>query len=190
MLTELSHEYWTRYRHTLGDIAEEMRSRPVKFGPPHGGLLLLLSGGEPVAGGAFRRYDERTAELKRIWTDAQNRAAGLPPVKIQYYQSSGDYYLALQSGRIDLYLGPNPGSAYHVAVKGDTKIVGQISGGGEIAADIAAMTKRNNGLVGPLNEALNALIKSGRYGQVLARWNLGAEAVPTSQVNPPGLPRS
>ncbi|HZX09133.1 ABC transporter substrate-binding protein, partial [Kribbella sp.] len=91
--------------------------------------------------------------------DAKNRAAGLPPVKIQYYQSSGDYYLALQSGRTDLYLGPNPGSAYHVAVKGDTKIVGQISGGGDVTADIAAMTKKNNGLVGPLGGALNALIK-------------------------------
>jgi len=122
--------------------------------------------------------------------DAQDRAAGLPPVKIQYYQSSGDYYLALQSGRIDLYLGPNPGSAYHVAVKGDTKIVGQLSGGGEIAADIAAMTKKGNGLAGPLSDALNALMKSGQYAQVLARWNLSAEAVPTSQVNPPGLPRS
>ncbi|HEX4250294.1 MAG TPA: ABC transporter substrate-binding protein [Pseudonocardia sp.] len=122
--------------------------------------------------------------------DAQNRAAGLPPVKIQYYQSPGDYYLALQSGRIDLYLGPNPGSAYHVAVKGDTKIVGQVSGGGEIAADIAAMTKKGNGLVGPLSGALNELIKSGQYAQVLARWNLSGEAVSTSQVNPPGLPRS
>jgi polar amino acid transport system substrate-binding protein len=122
--------------------------------------------------------------------DAKNKAAGLPPMKIQYYQSVGDYYLALQSGRIDLYLGPYPGSAYHVAVKGDTKIVGQISGGGDITADIAAMTKKNNGLVGPLNEALNALIKNGTYAQVLQRWNLSNEAVPTSQVNPPGLPRT
>lgn len=122
--------------------------------------------------------------------DAKNRAAGLAPMKIQYYQSVGDYYLALQSGRIDLYLGPYPGSAYHVAVKGETKIVGQISGGGDITADIAAMTKKNNGLVKPLNDALNALIKNGAYAQVLQRWNLSNEAVPTSQINPPGLPRT
>ncbi|HEY2097279.1 MAG TPA: GNAT family N-acetyltransferase [Pseudonocardia sp.] len=77
MLTELSHEYWTRYRHTLGDIGEEMRSRPTEFGPPDGGLVLLLSGGEPVAGGAFRRYDEVTAELKRIWTHSAHRRRGL-----------------------------------------------------------------------------------------------------------------
>jgi polar amino acid transport system substrate-binding protein len=122
--------------------------------------------------------------------DAKNKAAGLAPMKIQYYQSVGDYYLALQSGRIDLYLGPYPGSAYHVAVKGETKIVGQISGGGDITADIAAMTKKDNGLVKPLNGALNAVIKNGAYAQVLQRWNLSNEAVPSSQVNPPGLPRT
>jgi polar amino acid transport system ATP-binding protein len=38
--------------------------------------------------------------------------------------------------------------------------------------------------------ALNALIKNGTYAQVLQRWNLSNEAVPGSQVNPPGLPRT
>ena len=122
--------------------------------------------------------------------DAQNRANGLAPAKIQYYTGRGDSDLALQSGRIELYLGPYPGAVYHLAVKGDTKIVGQLSGGGDIQADIAAMSKKGNGLVGPLNDALNALIKSGEYEQVLKRWNLANEAVPTSQVNPPGLPRT
>jgi GNAT superfamily N-acetyltransferase len=75
MLTELSHEYWTRYRHTLGDLTEEMRSR--EFSPPGGGLLLLLVDGEPIAGGAFRQYDQLTAELKRIWTHSAHRRRGL-----------------------------------------------------------------------------------------------------------------
>jgi GNAT superfamily N-acetyltransferase len=77
MLTELDHEYWIRYRHSLGDIAEEMARRPVEFGPPDGGVVLLLADGEPMAGGAFRRYDDRTAELKRIWTHSAHRRRGL-----------------------------------------------------------------------------------------------------------------
>lgn len=76
MLTELDHEYRTRYRHSLGDIAEEM-TRGAAFGPPDGGVVLLLEDGEPVAGGAFRRFDERTAELKRIWTHSAHRRRGL-----------------------------------------------------------------------------------------------------------------
>lgn len=77
LLTELDFEYTTRYGHTLGDIGEEMRRRPVEFGPPDGGLVLLLVDGESVAGGAFRRYDTTTAELKRIWTHSAHRRRGL-----------------------------------------------------------------------------------------------------------------
>jgi polar amino acid transport system substrate-binding protein len=121
--------------------------------------------------------------------DEQNRAAGLAPVNFQYYENSGDYYLALDSGRIDAYFGPNPTLAYHVAVGGTTKIVGSVSGGGDVKADIAAMTRKNNGLVGALNEALNTVIENGKYAEVLGRWNLTSEAIEASEVNPPGLPR-
>ncbi|WP_410590262.1 ABC transporter substrate-binding protein [Amycolatopsis sp. lyj-23] len=121
--------------------------------------------------------------------DQQNKAAGLAPVKFQYYQAASDYYLALQSGRIDVYVGPNPTSAYHVAVDKKTKIVGTVSGGGTIRADIAAMTKKDDGLVKALQQALDTLIKNGQYAEVLKRWNLTSEALPASEINPRGLPR-
>ncbi|MFS7872196.1 GNAT family N-acetyltransferase [Streptomyces asiaticus] len=75
LLRELAHEYATRY----GRAADgELNRYPAEeFAPPHGELLLLLEGGEPVAGGAYRRYDERTAELKRIWTHSGHRRRGL-----------------------------------------------------------------------------------------------------------------
>ncbi|BCJ68619.1 ABC transporter substrate-binding protein [Polymorphospora rubra] len=122
--------------------------------------------------------------------DAQNKAAGLAPVNITYYQTSTDYQLALLSGRIDAYFGPNPSVAYHAAVSGKTKVVGIVPGGGEVPAQIAAMTQKGNGFAEALSAALNAVIQDGTYAQVLARWGLGDEAIPTSQVNPPGLPRS
>ncbi|MEU4519031.1 ABC transporter substrate-binding protein [Amycolatopsis sp. NPDC024027] len=121
--------------------------------------------------------------------DQQNKAGGLAPVKFQYYQATSDYYLALQSGRIDAYVGPNPTSAYHVAVDGKTKIVGTVSGGGAIPADIAAMTKKDDGLVKALQQALDTVIKNGQYAEVLKRWNLTSEALPASEINPRGLPR-
>ena len=43
------------------------------------GVLLVGDGqahGEPVTGGAFRRFDAITAELKRIWTDSGHRRLG------------------------------------------------------------------------------------------------------------------
>lgn len=122
--------------------------------------------------------------------DAQNKAAGLAPANITYYQRAADYQLALLSGRIDAYFGPNPAVAYHAIVSGKTKIVGIVPGGGEVPAQIAAMTQKGNGLVQALSDALNAVIADGTYAQVLARWGLGSEAIPAAQVNPPGLPRS
>ncbi|MFC9647370.1 MULTISPECIES: GNAT family N-acetyltransferase [unclassified Streptomyces] len=75
MLRELGHEYSTRYgKDAHGELA---RYPAEEFDPPHGILLLLLEHGEPISGGAFRRYDDTTAELKRIWTHSAHRRRGL-----------------------------------------------------------------------------------------------------------------
>ncbi|QKV91112.1 GNAT family N-acetyltransferase [Streptomyces sp. NA02950] len=75
LLRELGDEYSRRYgKDAHGEIS---RYPAEEFAPPHGLLLLLLEDGEPVAGGAFRRYDARTAELKRIWTHSGHRRRGL-----------------------------------------------------------------------------------------------------------------
>ncbi len=127
-------------------------------------------------------------EILLRW-DEQNQEEGLEPLDLQYYENSSDYYLALNSGRIDLYLGPTPSAAYHVEVAGETEIVGTISGGGEIKAEIAAMTLKDNGLVEALNAAINEVIEGGQYTEVLERWAVDGEAVPESEINPQGLPR-
>ncbi|MER5178239.1 GNAT family N-acetyltransferase [Streptomyces sp. NPDC002896] len=76
LLRELGDEYSSRYGKDAH--AELARYPDGEFTPAHGGvLLLLLERGEPVAGGAFRRYDETTAELKRIWTHSAHRRRGL-----------------------------------------------------------------------------------------------------------------
>ncbi|MER7950041.1 GNAT family N-acetyltransferase [Streptomyces sp. NPDC096079] len=73
LLDELAHEYTTRY----GSAHDLHRYPAAEFAPPHGAFLLLLEQGRPVAGGAYRRYDEDTAELKRIWTHSAHRRRGL-----------------------------------------------------------------------------------------------------------------
>ncbi|MGA5448977.1 GNAT family N-acetyltransferase [Streptomyces umbrinus] len=76
LLRELGDEYSTRYGKDAH--AELARYPDEEFTRPHGGVLLLvLDRGEPVAGGAFRRYDATTAELKRIWTHSAHRRRGL-----------------------------------------------------------------------------------------------------------------
>ncbi|EGX57029.1 acetyltransferase [Streptomyces zinciresistens K42] len=99
---ELGREYATRYGK---DAHAEMSRHPdEEFTPPYGGLLLLLmEHGEPVAGGAFRRDDALTAELKRIWTRSAHRRRGLARrVLAELEREAG----ARGYGRVRLTTGP------------------------------------------------------------------------------------
>jgi GNAT superfamily N-acetyltransferase len=79
MLAELSDEYAGRYGegHGFPDLLAEQRRGVAEFGPPDGGVVVLVGADGPVSGGAFRRHDAATAELKRIWTAARYRRRGL-----------------------------------------------------------------------------------------------------------------
>ncbi|SIR60828.1 GNAT family N-acetyltransferase [Williamsia sterculiae] len=78
LLAELAHEYGTRYEKSVAEMHRELVDHPVtEFAPPHGALVIALRDDVPVAGGAFRRVDGQTAELKRIWTAAHSRRRGL-----------------------------------------------------------------------------------------------------------------
>ncbi len=76
LLEGLHREYAERYGPAIG--ADEMAEHPVAdFTAPSGGIVLLVAEGRTVAGGAFRRHDDATAELKRVWTAPSHRRRGL-----------------------------------------------------------------------------------------------------------------
>ncbi|MET3927035.1 GNAT family N-acetyltransferase [Devosia sp. 2618] len=78
LVEQLTDEYNSRYGEDFGDSSAEMnRYPPERFAAPDGAFVLLLRDGTPIAGGAFMRYDETTAEMKRIWTDKDHRRQGL-----------------------------------------------------------------------------------------------------------------
>lgn len=81
LIAELAVEYSTRYDGSEEGVLRWLRGHPAdEFAPPHGGMLIGLLDGEPVTGGAFRRFGvvdgDETAELKRIWTDRRHRQRG------------------------------------------------------------------------------------------------------------------
>ncbi|WP_024799317.1 ABC transporter substrate-binding protein [Nocardia sp. BMG51109] len=122
--------------------------------------------------------------------NTRNVAEGLPAIDIAYYQQQTDYYLALASRRIDGFLGPNPVAVYHSATSGETKIAATYSGAGDaLQAEIAVLTKKDNGLNGAVHAALQHALDTGVYQKVLDRWGLRSEAVQQSRINPVGLPR-
>jgi GNAT superfamily N-acetyltransferase len=79
LFDDLEREYDGRYGDVMDEpAATELHRYPAStFLPPDGAFVLLVRGGAVVAGGAFMRFDERTAEFKRIWTDPGHRRQGL-----------------------------------------------------------------------------------------------------------------
>jgi polar amino acid transport system substrate-binding protein len=114
---------------------------------------------------------------------------------VKYYPDNNATELALASGQISVYFGPNPDIAYHITQAANsanpTRNAGKYSGAGAtLQGLIAATTKKGDGLAKPIADAINYLIKNGQYAKWLAAYNLSNEAVATSQINPPGLPLS
>ena len=77
LLAELAVEYAARYDGTEAGVMRWLRGHPADaFSPPDGGMLIGVLDDRPVTGGAFCRFDDDTAELKRIWTDSRYRRRG------------------------------------------------------------------------------------------------------------------
>ncbi|GAA1561713.1 ABC transporter substrate-binding protein [Kribbella hippodromi] len=164
------------------------RKDDIAFEAKKGGSWRVTSGkdvaGKTIAVGSGTNQEKLLVD----WNEA-NVKAGLPAATIKYFQKNTDTYLALSSGRIDAYLGPNPSIAYHVQTSGETETIGKFSGAGpSLQGLIAVTTKKGDGLVKAYQAALNGAIADGSYAKVLARWNVSNEAVTTSELNPPGLP--
>ncbi|MER9934212.1 ABC transporter substrate-binding protein [Mesorhizobium sp. M0088] len=121
--------------------------------------------------------------------DRENVAAGLKPAEVQYYDDSGASQLALQSGRADVEFNPNATLSYGAAVSGKTRLVGIVSGGWPLTAEIAIATRKDSGLATALTLAINEVIANGKYGEVLKKWSLVAEGIDKSATNPQGLPK-
>jgi GNAT superfamily N-acetyltransferase len=100
LLDELTVEYSSRYGASDEEEYNDLRAYPAaEFDPPGGVLIVAVSNGVPVAGGAFRRYDASTAELKRMWTAAGHRKRGYGKLVVAELER-----IALQRGYTRVYL--------------------------------------------------------------------------------------
>jgi polar amino acid transport system substrate-binding protein len=114
-------------------------------------------------------------------------------IDVKYYPDGNAVKLALDSGKIDGYFGPNPTIAYanrqSEGTAKETKTAGTYSGAGSsLQGLIAATTKKGSGLAEPIADAINELIEDGTYAKWLQAYNLSNEDVERSEVNPAGLP--
>ncbi|CAN5184761.1 GNAT family N-acetyltransferase [soil metagenome] len=112
LLDELTVEYNTRYGGRAGPEYVDLRAYPAhEFASPGGVLVVAVHNGVPLAGGAFRRYDSSTAELKRIWTAAGHRKRGYGKLVVAELER-----IALQRGYTRIYLTTGPRQPEAVAL--------------------------------------------------------------------------
>lgn len=143
--------------------------------------------GRTVAVSSGTNQEKILLEWKR-----QLQAAG-EDVTIKYYPDGNSVELALDSGKIDAYFGPNPTIAYQnrqsAGSAHPSTTAGTYSGAGaDLQGLIAATTKKGNGLAKPIQGAIDELIEDGTYAKWLAAYNLSNEAVQHAELNPEGLP--
>lgn len=100
ILTGLFAEYSARYgdyfsRHNEVELTEW-------YLPPQGLFLQLEQQGEIIATGAFKPYDDKTAEVKRIWTRRDLRGQGIAARVMRQLERSawaaGYQYIYLSTG--------------------------------------------------------------------------------------------
>ncbi len=127
-------------------------------------------------------------KILQAW-DEKNVAAGLEPVNLVYFDDEAAGILALESGRVDAILGPNPQAVYREETSDSTKIAGTVSAGWPAISDVAAGTAKGNGLGGPVHTVLETVITDGTLAKALDRWGLASEILPKSELNPAGLPK-
>jgi len=102
LLTDLVVEYGTRYGRPSANT--QLTEVPATdFIEPHGVFLILVEDGQTVAGGALRRYDTETAEVKRVWTSHRHRRRGLARRVMAELESAA---IDLGYRRIHLTTGP------------------------------------------------------------------------------------
>jgi GNAT superfamily N-acetyltransferase len=72
VIAGLRREYDMRY----GETDEMSTVDAEDFDPPSGTFVVLIDGGEVVAGGGLRRVADDTCEVKRMWTAPDHRRKG------------------------------------------------------------------------------------------------------------------
>jgi polar amino acid transport system substrate-binding protein len=144
---------------------------------------LSIAGAPDIAGLTVAVGSGTNQERILLDWNEENEAAGLAPATLDYYANAADALLAIRSGRVDAYLGPNPNAVYQ-ASKGQVAVVGTVNAGWPNTTYVAATTLKGNGLVEAVQAGLQHAFDDGSYAETLARWGLSDEAVDAPVVNP------
>ena len=109
---------------------------------------------------------------------------GADPVVIKAFKTNADAQLQVRTGRAVAILNDYPPAAY-LAADAKTRSYYQLASTVQYEPGLVglAVAKDNPGLRDALHAALDLLIRSGRYTELLQRWGLTSGALAASSIN-------
>lgn len=129
------------------------------------GSGLRIAGPADTSGRIISVISGSNQETIMLDWNRTNTAAGRRPAELKNFPNGPECRLAVESGRADAFFGAAAACSYHVAAVGRTEIVGTISASGlpDVAALIGTVSPRGHGLAECVRDAVNELIRTGRY---------------------------
>jgi GNAT superfamily N-acetyltransferase len=77
LLAAMEAEVEALYADRTGTMGVDSAAPAAEMRPPAGGFVLMRIAGEPVACGGLKRFDDETAEIKRMYVAPRFRGQGL-----------------------------------------------------------------------------------------------------------------
>jgi polar amino acid transport system substrate-binding protein len=116
------------------------------------------------------------------WSNDNCVAKGRPAIAYQGTEDSNAARLGMKQGRYDGVVQGIETIAYQMKIEPNTYVM---VGGPLFENDVFGIgfNKNNTQLRDAVAAALNALMKDGTYGKLLAKWGLGRNAVPSITIN-------
>lgn len=102
------------------------------------------------------------------------------PIDVQVFPSFSNATTALQSGRVEVALGDPAQWAYLANAQPDVfKAVGEVFNAGKVGLGV----RKDSGAAQSVRDALQAVIDSGRYEEILSEYGLNDNAVEEATIN-------
>jgi polar amino acid transport system substrate-binding protein len=167
----------TKERQKTVDFADYFIAGESFFTKSSGGVSIStiadICGKSVAVESGTTEKDDATTQSKKC------TSAGKPAVKVLVFPDQNGANLALSSGRAQLDFADSPVAAYQVQKSGGQfKLVGATFAN----APYGLAVSKTGHLARPIQAALLALMKNGKYSSILAHWGLQSGAIPASQV--------
>lgn len=123
------------------------------------------------------------SEEQKEATDQSKKCTsnGQKAITIHTYPDAGSAYLAVQSGRAEVYWLGSTAVGYAIQ---KSHVPGSVVGTNLAPTPTAILVQKDSGLAPVIEKAMQQLIVSGQYATIMKKWGLAGAQIKTSELNP------